>query len=213
MLARVRERIAAACARAGRAESDVTLVAVTKGHGVDEIASKLVAVGQLDLGENRVSEWRDKADALGAGVRWHMIGHLQTNKVRQCMRFALLHGIDSPRLIEALEAEGAKRGHVFPVLIQVNVSGEDTKYGVAPGEVADLVARVADSEYVRLEGLMTMAPHDPDPERARPHFRALHALAVRHAHGRTSMGMSGDFEVAIEEGATWVRIGSALFAP
>ncbi len=212
MLSQVRNRIDGACARAGRSPDDVRLVAVCKGHDVAEIRRALLERGQRVLAENRVQAWQAKVDDLGPEVEWHLIGHLQTNKVRFCRPFALLHGVDSLRLIDALESEGAKDGHVFPVLLQVNVAGEDQKFGVAPGEVEDLVARLLTRPHVRLEGLMTIAPFHADPERARPIFRALQALAERHAAGRTSMGMSGDFEVAIEEGATWVRIGSALFS-
>jgi PLP dependent protein len=208
----VRHRIERACARVGRDPGEVRLVAVTKGHDADEIRRVLLDRGERVLGENRVQAWRAKAGAVGPGVTWHLVGHLQTNKVRYCRAFALLHGVDSARLVDALEAEGAKHDHVFPVLLQVNVAGESSKHGVAPAELADLVAHVVERPHVRLEGLMTIAPYDPDPERARPIFRALRALADRHAAGHTSMGMSGDFEVAIEEGATWVRIGSALFA-
>ncbi len=143
----------------------------------------------------------------------HLVGHLQTNKVRFCRPFALIHGVDSLRLADALESEGAKHGHVFPVLVQVNVAGEPQRHGVAPEALPDLVAGLAERAHVRLDGLMTLAPYHPDPERARPVFRALRVLAERYAAGRTSMGMSGDFEVAVEEGATWLRIGSALFTP
>lgn len=213
MLTDVRLRIERACAAAGRDPGAVTLVAVTKGHGPDEVRRALLDHGHRDLGENRVQEWQSKADALGPDVAWHLVGHLQTNKVRFCAPFALIHSVDSVRLADALEAEGARRGHVFPVLLQVNVAGEAQKYGVPPAEVADLARHVASLAHVRLEGLMTIAPYDDDPERARPVFRALRDLADRHAHGRTSMGMSGDLEVAIEEGATWVRVGRAAFEP
>lgn len=213
MLADVRERIARACARAGRGPGEVRLVAVTKGHDADAVRAAVLDRGHRVLGESRVQEWRAKAEALGPDVEWHLVGHLQTNKVRYCRGFALLHGVDSARLIDALEGDGARHDHVFPVLLQVNVAGERAKHGVDPAGLADLVSRLDDAPHVRLEGLMTMAPYDPDPERARPVFRALRTLAERHADGRTSMGMSGDFEVAIEEGATWIRVGSALFAP
>jgi len=213
MLADVRERIERACARSARDPREVQLVAVTKGHDPATVRSGLLDHGHRVLGESRVQEWRPKADALGEDVEWHLVGHLQTNKVRYCRPFALLHGVDSARLVDALEAAGERHGHVFPILLQVNVAGEDSKHGVDPAGLADLVARVRDAGHVRLEGLMTMAPYDPDPERARPVFRALRALAERHAHGSTSMGMSGDFEVAIEEGATWIRVGTALFTP
>jgi len=213
VLDEVLHRIARACARAGRDPTDVALVAVTKGHAPDEIRRVLLERGQRVLGENRIQEWRAKVDAVGPDVDWHLVGHLQTNKVRYCRPFALLHGVDSLRLAEALDAEGAHRGHVFPILLQVNVSGEPQKHGVAPAALPELVERVAGLGHVRLEGLTTLAPYHPDPERARPVFRALRLLAERYAAGRTSMGMSGDFEVAVEEGARWVRIGSALFPP
>ncbi len=213
MLADVRERIERACARVDRDPRDVRLVAVSKGHDAATVRSALLDRGHRVLGESRVQEWRPKAEVLGDDVEWHLVGHLQTNKVRYCRRFALLHGLDSARLVAALESDGERHGHLFPVLLQVNVAGEDSKHGVDPDGLADLVARVRDAEHLRLEGLMTMAPYDPDPERARPVFRALRALAERYTDGRTSMGMTGDFEVAIEEGATWIRVGTALFTP
>ncbi|MDF1522345.1 MAG: YggS family pyridoxal phosphate-dependent enzyme [Trueperaceae bacterium] len=213
MLADVRTRIERACAVASRDPRGVTLVAVTKGRSPDEVRRALLDLGHRVLGENRVQEWRPKAAALGDDVAWHLVGHLQTNKVRYCAPFALIHSLDSERLADALEAEGAKRGHVHRVLVQVNVAGEASKQGVAPAEVPDLVRHVASLDHVRLEGLMTIAPFEPDPERARPVFRGLRDLADRYAEGRTSMGMSGDLEVAIEEGATWVRVGRALFEP
>ena len=212
MLATVLERIERACDRAGRPRRDVQLVAVTKDRDPDEVRRVLLDRGHRVLGESRVQEWRAKAAALGPAVEWHLVGHLQTNKVRYCRPFALLHGVDSARLLGALAAEGAHHDHVFPVLLQVNVAGEASKHGVTPAELPDLVARVAEAPHLRLEGLMTMAPYHPDPERARPVFAALRTLAERYTGGRTSMGMSGDFEVAVEEGATWLRIGSALFA-
>lgn len=212
MLADVRDRIERACARAARDPGEVRLVAVTKGHDAEAVRAAVLDHGHRLLGESRVQEWRKKAETLGPDVEWHLVGHLQTNKVRYCRRFALLHGVDSTRLIDGLESDGERHDHVFPILLQVNVSGESAKYGVGPAGLADLVARVRDAPHVRLEGLMTLAPYGSDPERARPVFRALRALAERYADGRTSMGMSGDFEVAIEEGATWVRVGSALFA-
>lgn len=213
MLADVRRRLEAACAAAGRDPADVVLVAVTKGQDAATIRRELLDRGHRVLGENRVQEWREKHEELGADVAWHLVGHLQTNKVRYCAPFALIHSVDSERLADALEDEGARRGHVFPVLLQVNVAGEERKHGVAPAALPDLVRHVASLAHVRLEGLMTIAPYGADPERARPVFRELRALADRHAHGRTSMGMSGDLEVAVAEGATWVRVGRALFEP
>ena len=212
-LAAVRARIAAACARVGRSTSDVRLVAVTKGRSHDEVAA-LLAAGQRDLGENRVQAYQKVASAFAEpDLRWHLVGHLQRNKVRFCRGFTLIHSLDSERLALALEAEGAKHGHVFHTLLQLNVSGEASKHGLAPSELAPLLASVRDLEHVQVEGLMTMAPYDPDPERARPVFRALRALALEHGLEQLSMGMSGDLEVAVEEGATLVRVGSALFEP
>lgn len=211
MLDDVLARIGEACGRCGRDPTEVRLVAVTKGREAAEVQRVLLRRGHRRLGENRVQEWRAKADGMGPGIEWHLVGHLQTNKVRFCRPFALLHGVDSARLVEALEADGRRHDHVFPVLLQVNVAGEDTKHGIAPSALGDLLARARDARWVRVEGLMTMAPYDPDPERARPAFRALRELAERHGVDRTSMGMSGDFEVAVEEGATWLRVGRALF--
>ncbi len=187
------------------------LVAVTKGRSPDEVRA-LVAAGQRVLGENRVQDWRAAADALAEpSLEWHLIGHLQRNKVRFCRPFALIHSLDSERLALALEAEGAKHDHVFRTLVQVNVAGEARKYGVAPADTAALLARLRQLEHVSIEGLMTMAPYDEDPERARPVFRDLRTIATELGLTELSMGMSGDFEVAVEEGATVVRVGSALF--
>lgn len=211
MLPEVLHRIEAACARAGRDPSGVTLVAITKGHDVEEIRRRVLAHGHRILGENRVQEWRAKAEALGQEVEWHLVGHLQRNKVKLVAGVELIHSLDSERLADALEAEGARRDVVFRTLLQVNVSGETRKYGVAPAEAPALARHVASLGHVTLEGLMTMAPYSDDPESSRPHFRALRRLGDTLAVPGLSMGMSGDFEVAVEEGATWVRVGSALF--
>ena len=207
----MRARIAAACERAGRDPGDVRLVAVTKGRSLDAVRA-LVAAGQRILGENRVQDWRAAADALAEpSLEWHLIGHLQRNKVRFCRPFALIHSLDSERLALALESEGAKHDHVFRALVQVNVAGEARKYGLAPADTAALLARLRQLQHVRIEGLMTMAPYGDDPERARPVFRGLRTIATELGLPELSMGMSGDFEVAVEEGATIVRVGSALF--
>ena len=188
-------------------------MAVTKGRSHDEVAA-LLAAGQRDLGENRVQAYQAVANAFAEPeIRWHLVGHLQRNKVRFCHGFALLHSLDSERLALALEAEGTKRGHVFRSLLQLNVAGETSKHGLTPHELAPLLALVRDLAHVQVEGLMTMAPFDPDPERARPVFRALRELALEHELEQLSMGMSGDLEVAVEEGATLVRVGTALFEP
>ncbi len=212
----VEERIAAACSRAGRDPAAVTLVAVTKGRAPDDVRALLQA-GQRVLAENRVQDWRALVEALGDDVagdtppQWHLIGHLQRNKVRFCRPFALIHSLDSERLARALDEEGAKHDHVFRTLIQVNVSGEASKFGVATVDVEALIERVAALPHVEVVGLMTIAPYHDDPERARPVFAELRELAHHLDLRERSMGMSGDFEVAVEEGATLVRIGSALF--
>ncbi len=211
----MRARIEAACERVGRAPDGVRIVAVTKGRSPDEVRT-LLAAGQRTLGENRVQDWRAMADALAdSAPRWHLVGHLQRNKVRFCRPFELIHSLDSERLALALEAEGAKHGHVFRTLLQVNVAGEESKHGVTANAAAALLVRLRALEHVTVEGLMTMAPFADDPERARerarPVFRDTRMLAETLGLRELSMGMSGDFEVAVEEGATLVRVGSALF--
>jgi len=218
-LARVEERICAACNNLpwGGQRSDVTLVAVTKNVSV-EVAACLPALGVTDLGENRPQELWRKAAALPSGVRWHMIGHLQRNKVERTLPLAhLIHAIDSMRLLEAIEAQGREGD----VLLEVNVSGEASKHGFAPHELLNsqlLHAQLNDLKHVRIHGLMTMAALQ-DPEACRPTFRYLRNLRERlralvppiHTLAHLSMGMSNDFEVAIEEGATIIRLGTVLF--
>jgi PLP dependent protein len=211
----VRARIEAACLRAGRDPGSVRLLAVTKGRSAAEVRD-LIAAGHRTLGENRVQDWRAMATELAdPTLHWHLVGHLQRNKVRYARPFELIHSLDSERLALALEAEGERHGHVFRTLLQVNLSGESTKYGVPGEDAAPLLARLEPLEHVTVEGLMTMAPFDDDVERARararPVFRGARALADALGLEELSMGMSGDFEVAVEEGATLVRIGSTLF--
>ena len=217
-LARIEERLAAACARVGRRREDVTLVAVTKTVS-PEIAAELPALGVLDLGENRPQELWRKAPALPASVRWHLIGHLQRNKIDRTLPLThLIHSVDSVRLLEALDAEAAKQGRDVRVLLEVNASGEASKHGFAPAEVTGLAPAIRALTRVRVDGLMTMAALQ-DPEACRPTFAALRALRDRlkgelpapHTMAHLSMGMTNDFEVAIEEGATFVRLGSVLF--
>ena len=191
----------------------MTLVAVTKGREPETVRRVLVDRGHKVLGENRLQEWRDKHEHLPSDVTWHLVGHLQRNKVRYCRPFALIHSLDSLRLAEALEAEGARHAHVFAVLIQVNVAREASKYGVAPADAADLLAATGDMPHVRVDGVMTIAPYHDDPEEARSVFREARRLRDRLGVPALSMGMSGDLEVAVEEGATLVRVGSALFEP
>lgn len=215
-LAAVRGRIVAACRRAGRDPAEVTLVAVTKTvpPAVARIAAEL---GATDLGENRPQElWRKAAEVPAA--RWHLIGHLQRNKIdRTVPLVTLMHSVDSDRLLAALDAFGRKRGEPVPVLLEVNCSREAAKGGFSPEAVPGLSDTVVSLPGVSVCGLMTMAAYGDDPEAARPTFaelrrlrdelRARSGLALPHL----SMGMSNDFEVAVEEGATFVRIGTTLF--
>ncbi len=219
-LARVREQMEAAARRAGRDADDVALVAVTKGHPLD-VARAAIAVGLTRLGENRVHELETKRAELGdeaAAVDWHLIGHLQRNKARTALAVAsLLHSLDSLRLAEVLAREAERAGVRFPVLVQVNASGEETKGGFPVETVEEAVAKIVKLPTLRVRGLMTMAPYTDDARVLRGTFRrtkeafdrcaALADFEARHL----SMGMSNDFEIAIEEGSTLVRLGTTLF--
>jgi pyridoxal phosphate enzyme (YggS family) len=220
-LAEVRDRIAAAASRAGRSPDDITLVGAAKGVAVERVR-EAVEAGLRDIGENYVQELLSKRAMVGDAARWHVIGRLQRNKVKYVAPFcAMIHSLDSVRLAEEIDRRARACGRRVPVLIEVNVAGEGTKAGVAPEEVLDL-ARVAGAlEGLDVQGLMTMPPYGEDPEQSRPHFAKMRALAERLAAQsipgvqmrHLSMGMSGDYEVAIEEGATIVRVGTALFGP
>lgn len=216
-LREVRARIAAAAARAGRDPASVTLVGATKGVDAARIREALAA-GLADFGENRLQEALPKIAAVGPGPRWHLIGHLQRNKARAAAgAFAVVHSIDSARIAQALDRAARLVGRRIPVLIEVNVAGEATKHGVAPEAAAVVVDAVRACPTLEPVGLMTVAPMAEDPEEVRPVFRSLRLLRddlrgrVGEGFCELSMGMSGDFEVAIEEGATIVRIGRALF--
>jgi pyridoxal phosphate enzyme (YggS family) len=212
-LAAIRERIDAALKRGGDPGRDVTIIAVTKGHPA-EIVDQVAAAGLLDVGENRVQELVAKAPLVRADVRWHMIGHLQRNKAARAAELCgTIHSVDSERLARALGATG----RALRVFLQVNVSGEASKSGVVPEELPALWRAALAADPLEVAGLMTMAPYSEDPEAARPVFRALRQLRddlVRTGDGPPfsglSMGMSGDYAVAVEEGATHVRIGTAL---
>jgi len=215
----VRSRIAAAAARAGRPAESVRIVAVTKGHPLER-AREAAAAGLLDLGENRVQEALAKQDAWPAApVRWHLIGHLQRNKARLAVgRFALIHSLDSIRLAEALEAAAAAAGSVQDVLIEVNVAREPQKSGATPEEAPALVGRVAELPHLGVRGLMAMAPYGAAPRVQHEVFGGLRELRDRLSRDpelatltELSMGMSDDFEAAVEEGATMVRLGTVLF--
>jgi pyridoxal phosphate enzyme (YggS family) len=216
-VARVRGRIADAAARSGRQASQITLVAVTK-YVSAEMVRPLIAAGCIDLGESRPQQLWEKAAALtDVPVRWHLIGHLQRNKVRRTLPLvAMMHSVDSSRLLSAIEEEQLD---TLPVLLEVNISGEAAKSGLAPEVIEPFLATAAGYRHVAIRGLMGMAGLEGGLETARRDFAALRALRdrlrPRCPAGVTldelSMGMSGDFEVAIEEGATIVRVGSALF--
>ncbi|MBY0526900.1 MAG: YggS family pyridoxal phosphate-dependent enzyme [Gemmataceae bacterium] len=215
----VETRLRAACQRAGRARGEVTLVAVTKTVPV-EVAALALELGVLDLGENRPQELWSKAAALPPSVRWHAIGHLQRNKIERTLPLAhLIHSVDSLRLLSALDAESAGREKPLDVLLEVNASQEASKHGFAPAEVPLLGSPLRSLRHVRVRGLMTMAAPEEDPECCRPTFAALRrlrdqlrdAVGPPHDWSHLSMGMSGDFEVAVEEGSTFVRLGTVLF--
>jgi len=211
----VRDRIAAAQARGGHRQT-VTLVAVTKTHGPEAVRAAFAA-GVHDVGENRMQEAEQKRAALpDVPVQWHLIGHIQRNKARSAVAFDLLHGMDSLRLAEALHDAALSEGRRSDVLVQVNVSGEASKYGLAAAEVPALLDRLHALPALRVRGVMTMAPFDAPEHTLRDVFSRARACAdvVRaagHDASVLSMGMSGDFEVAIEEGATHVRLGTILF--
>ena len=214
-LSQIRERMARACSRSGRAPEEVRLIAVSKTVPEDRVRLGIEA-GVTDLGENYVQEAQAKVEAIGHGVNWHFIGHLQTNKARFVVRlFDLIHSVDSLKLARELSKRAAGVDRRLPVLVQVNISGETTKGGAAVDEARALIDQVAGLPNLELKGLMTMPPFFDDPDRARPFFSALREL--KEAYGpplqELSMGMSGDFEAAIEEGSTMVRIGTAIFGP
>lgn len=221
-LAAVRARMAAACGRAGRPAEDVLLVAVSKLQPFAAIETALAA-GQLDFGENRLDELWAKVAAARAShqerIRWHMIGTLQSRKTGDAIGpFALIHSVDRAKIAERLSRDAVAAGHVMEVLCEVNVSGEASKHGFTPDELRAAASGLAALPGIRLAGLMTMAPLVTDAEETRPYFRQLRLLRdelAAHQPGtgwqHLSMGMTNDFEVAIEEGATIVRIGSAIF--
>ena len=215
-VAEVRARIADAARRAGRDGGDVRLVAVGKTFP-PEALREVLAAGVRDLGENRAQELAAKAAELGEGVRWHFVGHLQTNKARHVVGVAsLIHSIDRPEVARAVARRAAALGADQDVLLEVNVSGEESKHGVAPADLGALVDEVAALEPLRVRGVMTVPPYPERPEDSRPHYAALARLAEglrRRLPDATelSMGMTRDFEVAVEEGATIVRVGEAIF--
>lgn len=215
----VEKNIQAACDRAGRSREEVRLIAVSKTKPVSDI-EEVLTTGILDYGENKVQELSDKYDVLPKNIRWHMIGHLQRNKVKYLIgKTVLIHSVDSLRLAEQIEHEAAKADTIMNVLIEVNVAGEESKFGTTCNEAIELVRAVAALKHVKIKGLMTIAPFTDNPGDNRIYFKKLKQLSVDIKSknidnvdmDELSMGMTGDYEVAIEEGATMVRVGTGIF--
>ena len=216
-LEEIRRRMAEAARRSGRDPASVRLVAVSKTYPAEAVAAA-AATGQRVFGESRVQESRDKIPACPSGLEWHFIGHLQKNKVRQALPlFSFFHSIDSTSLAGAIDRIAGETGVKAQGLLEVNVSGEETKHGFTPEELRAQFPTLSKLVHLRIRGLMTMAPYSDNPEDARPVFRTLRELrdelqsTYQHPLPELSMGMSGDFEPAIEEGATLVRVGSSIF--
>lgn len=220
-LARVRERIEAAARRSGRDPEEVHLVAVSKSVEPERVRQAIEA-GVKILGENYVQEAQKKIEVLGHDVAWHFIGHLQTNKAKVAAGlFDFIHSVDSQNLAQELGRRAKLRGKVLPILLEMNLAGEVTKFGAQEKEILLLAEKLSEMEGIEVKGLMTMPPFFEDPEASRPYFVQLRKLGERLAKEKIpgismeelSMGMSNDFEVAVEEGATLVRVGTAIFGP
>lgn len=218
-LQEVERKILEACEKAGRAREDITLIAVSKTKPVPML-KEIYDLGIRDFGENKVQELTDKAPQLPADLRWHMIGHLQRNKVKQVIdKAVLIHSVDSVRLAKAIEAEAAKKDIIVQILLEVNVAEEDSKFGLKVNEVLPAIEEIAAMPHVRIKGLMTIAPFVENPEENRTVFAQLQKLSVDIAEKNIdnvsvdilSMGMTNDYQVAIEEGATMIRVGTGIF--
>ncbi|HPC15637.1 MAG TPA: YggS family pyridoxal phosphate-dependent enzyme [Candidatus Hydrogenedentes bacterium] len=210
-LAAIQKRITEAANRAQRPPDSIRLIAVTKTVSLAEVRI-LLDLGIRDFGENRVEDARGKIEAAAAPATWHMIGSVQRRKTRDVVAlFDCVDSVDRLELAEALDQRAGEAGKIMPVLVEVNVSGEETKHGFTPETIESALHRMAQLRYIQVQGLMTMAPLVDNPEIVRPVFARLRELADRFGLPERSMGMSNDFEVAVEEGATQVRIGTALF--
>ena len=218
-LYQVQENMKEACRRSGRAESDVTLIAVSKTKPLPRL-EEVYSLGIRDFGENKVQELVDKAEQLPDDIRWHMIGHLQRNKVKYIVdKVYMIHSVDSLRLAEEISKEAVKRGIIVNILIEVNVAGEESKFGVTPEDTPGLVQEISHLPGILVRGLMTIAPFVENAEDNRIFFSALKKLYVDITNKNIdnvrmdylSMGMTGDYEVAIEEGASFVRVGTGIF--
>ena len=218
-VAEVEARIQAACERAGRRREEVTLIAVSKTKPVRDIY-EVMETGIKDFGENKVQEMCDKMEMIQQPLNWHMIGHLQRNKVKYIVdKATLIHSVDSLRLAQQISQEAQKKSVESNILIEVNVAEEESKFGLSTAEVIQMVEEISKLPSVHIKGIMTVAPFTDNPEENRPYFRNLKQLAVDIAEKNIdnvtmsvlSMGMTGDYEVAIEEGATMVRVGTGIF--
>ena len=218
-ISNVKKRISEAANAAGRSENDVTLIAVSKTKPV-EMIKEAYDTGIRDFGENKVQEIVDKYPKLPSDIRWHLIGHLQTNKVKYIIdKVCMIHSVDSYKLAQEISRQAVKHNVTVDILIEVNVAGEESKFGVSPSDALELCKNISTLPRVRIRGLMTVAPITDNPEENRPVFSALRQLFV-DIDGKNidnvcmdclSMGMSGDYTVAIEEGATFVRVGTSIF--
>ncbi len=216
-LSNVRERIAKACQRSGRQPETVNLLPVTKNHGPERVCAA-TACGLTVFAESRVQEAKQKIPLCPSHLSWHLVGHLQTNKVKEAVRlFSMIHSVDSLKLLGAIDAAAALIGRVVPVFLEVNVAAESSKFGLAPESVPAVLDASNVWQRVEVVGLMAIPPAVENPQEARPFFRQLREWRDKwrsqtgFALNELSMGMSHDFEVAIEEGATWIRLGTVLF--
>ena len=218
-LVQVQKNIEESCKKVNRDPGEVTLIAVSKTKPV-EMLQEAYAAGARVFGENKVQEIVDKYDQMPADVQWHMIGHLQRNKVKYIVdKVAMIHSVDSLRLAETIEKEAEKKDVVVPILIEVNVAQEESKFGITSQETEELIRKISTFEHIRIKGLMTIAPYTDNPETNRVYFRQMKKLSVNIRDKNIdnvsmdvlSMGMTGDYQVAIEEGSTMVRVGTGIF--
>jgi hypothetical protein len=218
-LLQVEANIVAACKKCGRSREDVTLIAVSKTKPV-EMLQTVYDCGIRDFGENKVQEMCDKMEVLPSDIKWHMIGHLQTNKVKYIVgKTELIHSVDSVHLAEEIQKQAVKNDVVVPILVEVNIAEEETKFGISKEDTIAMVREIAGFDHLRIKGLMTIAPYVENPEDNRLYFRQIRQLSVDIKNQNIdnvsmevlSMGMTGDYMVAIEEGATLVRVGTGIF--
>ncbi|MBE5897448.1 MAG: YggS family pyridoxal phosphate-dependent enzyme [Lachnospiraceae bacterium] len=218
-LKEIENRVQAACERAGRSRDEVTLIAVSKTKPIEDL-TEIYNAGVRNFGENKVQELTDKIEKMPNDIKWHMIGHLQRNKVKYIIdKVELIHSVDSFRLAEEINIQAKKKGIVVPILVEVNIADEESKFGVSKEDAMELVKQIATLDGLTVKGLMSIAPYVVDSEENRPYFHKIKDLSVDISNENIdnvsmdilSMGMSGDFEVAIEEGATMVRVGTGIF--